>query len=715
MRSSRVLPAFAVVLALTAGTSGRAQLAPEQIAAWNDQAAERGWTFRVAASEATGYALAQLCGTAVPAGWDKGVRFDPGQPENVLPAAFDWRALGGCTPVRNQLGCGACWAFATVGPLECNILISEGTATNLSEQWLVSCNREDWDCIGGWWAHDYHMWQTDACGGTGAVLESVLPYTASEGECNCPYPHAYRLSGWAYIGGAEPDIGALKQAILDHGPITVGVHVNEPFQAYSEGIFNACWNGEINHGVVLVGWDDDGQYWILRNWWGASWGEGGYMRIQYDCSRIGAYACYADYQPHVIKGTIRRSDGAPLGGVALSGYPCAVTTSVGTYCARVGDGWSGTLTPTKVGYTFTPASRTFASVSGAQLDQDFTAEPVPFTISGHVREVSGAGVPGVTVYGLPGDPVTNEAGFYSAAVYVGWTGTATPTRQYATFSPTGRWYTNVSRDYAEEDYTATDVTYLIAGFVLDDAGVPVEGVRITGLPGDVRTFSNGGYFARVPLGWAGTARPVLMCYAFTPAERAYSDVRDDQRDENYQAQFQRVALAGWIRDGRGYGLGGVELLGLDGVSTDPNGYYATTLDCGWSGFVTPRKPLWFFEPESREYGSLTGGRAGEDFLAAPLHDCNGNGVPDEDDIAGGASEDDNANGVPDECELRAGDLDCNGGVDFNDIHPFAYALVGHEEYRVRYPACLWRNADCNGDGRVDFNDINPFVERLSQG
>ncbi len=95
-----------------------------------------------------------------------------------LPDAFDWRDVDGVTSVKNQASCGSCWAFGTVGPLECNIKIKDGIEVDLSEQWLVSCNRDGWGCGGGWWAHDYHEWKDDPCDGVGAVLEEYFPYQA---------------------------------------------------------------------------------------------------------------------------------------------------------------------------------------------------------------------------------------------------------------------------------------------------------------------------------------------------------------------------------------------------------------------------------------------------------------------------------------------------------------------------------------------------------
>jgi C1A family cysteine protease len=93
-------------------------------------------------------------------------------------------------------------------------------------------------------------------------------------------------------------VDQIKQAIFSHGPVSACVYVNSAFQAYTGGIFNACEDEWINHVVLLVGWDDTqgtNGVWILRNSWGYSWGEEGYMRIEYDCSRIGYATCYVEY------------------------------------------------------------------------------------------------------------------------------------------------------------------------------------------------------------------------------------------------------------------------------------------------------------------------------------------------------------------------------------------------------------------------------------
>jgi C1A family cysteine protease len=299
------------------------------------QGEAEGWTFTVGENPATQYSLDQLCGMKPPDHWWVGAKFNPflspSPSPKSLPTAFSWcDSAGGCPPVRNQGSCGSCWAFSTVGALECNIKIKDKVTVDLSEQWLVSCNTDDWGCGGGWWAHDYHQWKTDPCGGTGAVLESNFPYTATDASCNCPYPHDYLIQDWGFVGSSYgvPTVGAIKQAILDYGPVSVTVYVNSAFQAYTGGVFNGCASGDVNHGVVLVGWDDDqgtAGVWIMRNSWGSGWGEGGYMRIPYNCSNIGYAACYVVYAG-TAQLEISLPDGAPE--ILAQGKPDTITVQI---------------------------------------------------------------------------------------------------------------------------------------------------------------------------------------------------------------------------------------------------------------------------------------------------------------------------------------------------------------------------------------------------
>jgi hypothetical protein len=271
------------------------------ITALQEQGIKEGWTFTIGKNPATERPLGQLCGLVEPEDWSVNASFDPCIPTSELPAHFDWRELGGCTPIKDQDGCGSCWAFGTVAPLECNILIKDHKEVDLSEQWLVSCNQNRWGCSGGWWAHSYFQWNMDQFHGTGAVLEEEFPYVAMDASCNGPYHHPYTIDSWHYVGFSQgvAQTDAIKQAIMTYGPVSVSCAVTEAFGAYSGGIFNENDpHAQINHAVALVGWDDNqgtNGVWFLRNSWGTEWGEEGYMRIEYGVCKVGYAACYINY------------------------------------------------------------------------------------------------------------------------------------------------------------------------------------------------------------------------------------------------------------------------------------------------------------------------------------------------------------------------------------------------------------------------------------
>ena len=189
---------LAIFTATTVLLSGISVAEPENstldIDALQRQGKLEGWTFDVSNNPATEYDLADLTGVVEPKNWRQNSRFDEGNSDQrlVLPTTYDWRNIDGenlCTPIRNQGGCGSCWAFAVMGSMESNIRIHDGVATDLSEQWLVSCCGLG-GCSGEWPgnAANYLLESgtyTDVCGEYGSALESDFPYQATDASCVC--------------------------------------------------------------------------------------------------------------------------------------------------------------------------------------------------------------------------------------------------------------------------------------------------------------------------------------------------------------------------------------------------------------------------------------------------------------------------------------------------------------------------------------------------
>ncbi|MFC1852727.1 C1 family peptidase [candidate division CSSED10-310 bacterium] len=253
---------------------------------------ESGATYQIALNPAAYRTLDELAGLILPT-HSQTARFADLPPMESLPSSWDWRSNNGVTPVKNQGSCGSCWAFSIAGAFESAILIQDNDTVDLSEQDLVNCNSYGFGCDGGYFdAFDDYV-------NPGAVLESCQPYTGSEGSCSTSCAHPYQISSWAYVGGDSsiPSIEQIKTAIYTHGPVAAAVTADFSMQYYSGGIFNSCNSGQPNHAIMLVGWDDNGGngYWIMKNSWASSWGENGYMRISYNCSKIGYAACFVEY------------------------------------------------------------------------------------------------------------------------------------------------------------------------------------------------------------------------------------------------------------------------------------------------------------------------------------------------------------------------------------------------------------------------------------
>jgi cathepsin L len=285
-------------------TAPQGYTARPDVAAVRKKVKDKGYTFIVGENPATQYSLEQLCGTKMPAVRRPRMKTASAPQRQAaaagsLPSSFDWRKLEGCTPIKNQGGCGSCWAFAAMGVVECVYRIRGNEVRDFSEQWLVSCT-EAGDCDGGWYetALDYLLNRQDACDKIGSPLEEDYPYEAQNADCTCPAGLRFVIMDWSAV---QENIEAIKEAIYTYGPVAVCVHSDDLFQCYLSGIFNASSsNGNLNHAVVLVGWDDTqgaNGIWILRNSWGTGWGENGYMRIEYGSNNVGAAPCYAEWTP----------------------------------------------------------------------------------------------------------------------------------------------------------------------------------------------------------------------------------------------------------------------------------------------------------------------------------------------------------------------------------------------------------------------------------
>lgn len=196
-----------------------------------------------------------------------------------LPDSIDWREKGAVAPIKDQGGCGSCWAFSTIASVEGINQIVTGDLISLSEQELVDCDTSyDEGCNGG--LMDYAFQFIIKNGGIDS--EEDYPYTGRDGRCDQYRKNAKVVSIDSYEDVPASNENALQKAVANQ-PISVAIEGGgRDFQLYESGIFTGRCGVDLDHGVNVVGYGSENgvDYWIVRNSWGASWGEKGYVRMQ---------------------------------------------------------------------------------------------------------------------------------------------------------------------------------------------------------------------------------------------------------------------------------------------------------------------------------------------------------------------------------------------------------------------------------------------------
>jgi cathepsin F len=203
--------------------------------------------------------------------------------KGAIPTAFDWRTKGAVTHVKNQGQCGSCWAFSTTGNVEGQYFLEKQgrELVSLSEQQLVDCDTVDQGCNGGLPSNAYVYIEKAG----GLETETVYPYTAEDGTCQFSQKSTVvKVGNWTAL---PTDEGELATWLVDNGPISIGINA-EWMQTYVGGVSDPlfCDPSSLDHGVLIVGYGVNTDiiglktpYWIIKNSWGASWGESGYYLI----------------------------------------------------------------------------------------------------------------------------------------------------------------------------------------------------------------------------------------------------------------------------------------------------------------------------------------------------------------------------------------------------------------------------------------------------
>jgi len=202
------------------------------------------------------------------------------------PASVDWVSAGAVTGVKDQGQCGSCWSFSTTGALEGAYFVKYGSLVSFSEQELVDCDGFDAGCNGGLMDRAFRWIKLNG----GLCTESSYPYvsgsTQKAGACAksaCSSVAGSAVTSWVDV--ASDSQSAMMSAVAQQ-PVSVAIEADQAaFQLYKSGVFTGACGSNLDHGVLLVGYGTDDaasgvDYWKVKNSWGTSWGEAGYIRLQ---------------------------------------------------------------------------------------------------------------------------------------------------------------------------------------------------------------------------------------------------------------------------------------------------------------------------------------------------------------------------------------------------------------------------------------------------
>eukprot|EP01012_Entosiphon_sulcatum_P014972 TRINITY_DN1_c0_g1_i1.p1 TRINITY_DN1_c0_g1~~TRINITY_DN1_c0_g1_i1.p1 ORF type:complete len:329 (-),score=60.29 TRINITY_DN1_c0_g1_i1:136-1101(-) len=213
--------------------------------------------------------------------------FSEAQVTKALASDVDWRQKGAVTHVKDQGQCGSCWSFSATGNMEGQWFLKKDQLVGLSEQELVSCSHNgNQGCNGGLMDYAFQWVHQN----NGIDSESDYPYvsgTGNTGTCDNS-----KLGKSVATFSSYTDVSKNEDQMLawlsQDGPLSIAVDAQMGWQTYRGGIMSTCSGTQLDHGVLAVGYGAGATpYWIVKNSWGTSWGESGYIRLQYGTNQCG--------------------------------------------------------------------------------------------------------------------------------------------------------------------------------------------------------------------------------------------------------------------------------------------------------------------------------------------------------------------------------------------------------------------------------------------
>lgn len=196
---------------------------------------------------------------------------------NNLPDNVSWVDKNVVNPIKNQGHCGSCYAFSSVQALESAWAIKTGNLYNLSEQEIVDCDKLDQGCNGGLMENVFN-WIRD---NGGMTTTGNYTYTGHDGVCDFKKNQSVvQVKGYVSV----PNNSLAVMTAVVQQPLSVAINANTfSFQFYHSGVYDPYFcksdDASLDHGVGIVGYGTlkSKDYFLVRNSWGETWGDNGYI------------------------------------------------------------------------------------------------------------------------------------------------------------------------------------------------------------------------------------------------------------------------------------------------------------------------------------------------------------------------------------------------------------------------------------------------------